>query len=97
MRRTGICGSAETLLVDSAIADTLLPKLAEALQDAGCELRGDEAVPAPCADMKPATEDDWATEYLAPIITVGLSTGLTVRSRTSPYGRPATPKRDHRG
>ena len=76
MRRTGICGSAETLLVDSAIADTLLPKLAEALKEAGCELRGDDRARAIVADMKPATEEDWATEYLAPILAVAVVDGI---------------------
>ena len=76
MRRTGICGSAETLLVDSAIADTVLPKLAEALKEAGCELRGDERARAIVADMKPATEEDWATEYLAPILAVAVVDGI---------------------
>jgi len=76
MRRTGICGSAETLLVDSAIADTLLPKLAEALKEAGCELRGDERARAIVADMRPATEEDWATEYLAPILAVAVVDGI---------------------
>ncbi len=76
MRRTGICGSAETLLVDSAIAGTLLPKLADALKAAGCELRGDERARAIVADMKPATEEDWATEYLAPILAVAVVDGI---------------------
>ena len=76
MRRTGICGSAETLLVDSAIADTLLPKLADALKAAGCELRGDERARAIVPDMKPASEEDWATEYLAPILAVAVVDGV---------------------
>ncbi len=76
MRRTGICGSAETLLVDSAIAGTLLPKLADALKAAGCELRGDARSRALVPDMKAATEEDWATEYLAPILAVAVVDGI---------------------
>jgi glutamate-5-semialdehyde dehydrogenase len=76
MRRTGICGSAETLLVDSAIAGTLMPKLADALKAAGCELRGDARSRALVPDMKAATEEDWATEYLAPILAVAVVDGI---------------------
>lgn len=75
MRRTGICGSAETLLVDSAVADTLLPKLADALKTAGCELRGDENARAVVPWMKAAVEEDWSTEYLAPILAVAIVEG----------------------
>jgi glutamate-5-semialdehyde dehydrogenase len=76
MRRTGVCGSAETLLVDTAIAATLLPKLADALKAAGCELRGDGRARAIVPDMKVATEEDWATEYLAPILAVSVVDGI---------------------
>ena len=76
MRRTGVCGSAETLLVDAAIADALLPKLAEALQAAGCELRGDDRARAIVPAMTPATEADWSTEYLAPILSVAVVDGV---------------------
>ena len=64
MRRTGICGSAETLLVDRACAATHLAPLIATLLDAGCEVRGDE--PSACTDprVKPATEQDWYEEYL---------------------------------
>ncbi|HXA36094.1 MAG TPA: glutamate-5-semialdehyde dehydrogenase [Steroidobacteraceae bacterium] len=70
MRRTGICGSAETLLVDRACAETHLAPLIKALLDAGCEVRGDEASGATDARVKPATEQDWYTEYLDAIIAV---------------------------
>ena len=70
MRRTGICGSAETLLVDRAGAATHLAGLIEALIDAGCEVRGDADAQRADARVKPATEEDWRTEYLDAIISV---------------------------
>ena len=70
LRRTGICGSAETLLVDRAGASRLLAPLVQALLDAGCEVRGDEATCAVDARVRPATEQDWYTEYLDAIIAV---------------------------
>ncbi len=70
MRRTGICGSAETLLVDRAGAATHLAGLIEALIDAGCEVRGDAEAQRADARVKPATEEDWRTEYLDAIISV---------------------------
>ena len=69
MRRVSVCGSTETLLIDAAVAPTLLPKIAEALVAAGCELRGDDAARA-IVPMSEATEDDWKTEYLLPILSV---------------------------
>ncbi|HEY4444243.1 MAG TPA: glutamate-5-semialdehyde dehydrogenase [Steroidobacteraceae bacterium] len=70
MRRTGVCGSAETLLVDRACAATHLAPLIGALLDAGCEVRGDEASARVDAQVKPATEQDWYAEYLDAIIAV---------------------------
>ena len=70
MRRTGICGSAETLLVDRACAATHLKPLIASLLDAGCEVRGDEESAEVDARVKPATEQDWYTEYLDAIIAV---------------------------
>ncbi|GAB5375427.1 MAG: glutamate-5-semialdehyde dehydrogenase [Acuticoccus sp.] len=75
MRRTGICGAAETLLVDAAVAHTMVPRLAAALAEAGCELRGDAAAVRHHA-MDAAAEADWHTEYLAPIISVAVVAGL---------------------
>ncbi|MEZ5937286.1 MAG: glutamate-5-semialdehyde dehydrogenase [Hyphomonadaceae bacterium] len=75
MRRTGICGSAETLLIDAAIAPHLLPKIAEALKSAGCELRGDERART-IYPMSEAAEEDFRTEYLAPILSVAVVDGL---------------------
>jgi glutamate-5-semialdehyde dehydrogenase len=70
MRRTGVCGSAETLLVDRACAATHLAPLVAALLEAGCEVRGDEASMRVDARVKPATEHDWYAEYLDAIIAV---------------------------
>lgn len=76
MRRTGVCGAAETLLVDRAVAATHLKPLVEMLIDAKCEVRGDKATQAVDKRVKPATEGDWSTEYLDAIITVGLVDGV---------------------
>jgi len=76
MRRTGVCGAAETLLVDRAGAAKLLKPLIAMLIDAGCEIRGDAAVQATDARVKPASEADWSTEYLDAIITAGVVDGV---------------------
>ena len=76
MRRTGVCGAAETLLVDRAAAAKLLKPLIAMLIDAGCEVRGDAAVQAADTRVKAATEADWSTEYLDAIITAGVVDGL---------------------
>lgn len=76
MRRTGICGAAETLLIDKAIAEEIWPKLASALRSKGCELRGDEALRAIDPDFAPASEEDFYTEYLAPILSVAVVDGV---------------------
>ncbi|HZL61755.1 MAG TPA: glutamate-5-semialdehyde dehydrogenase [Pseudolabrys sp.] len=70
MRRTGVCGAAETLLVDRAATTTCLKPLVEMLIDAGCEIRGDKATQAVDKRVRPATEEDWSTEYLDAIIAV---------------------------
>ena len=76
MRRTGICGSAETLLVDRACAATHLKPILEALAAKGCEIRASEEVMALVPNLKPATEEDWSTEYLDAIISVTLVDGI---------------------
>ncbi len=76
MRRTGICGAAETLLVDRAAAPRLLAPLLGVLLDAGCEVRGDAAAQAADSRVKPATEEDWATEYLDAIISAKVVDGV---------------------
>lgn len=70
MRRVSVCGATETLLVDRAAAERLLPPVAADLIAAGCELRGDAEARALVPAMKPATDADWTTEYLAPILAV---------------------------
>ncbi|MCH9696071.1 MAG: glutamate-5-semialdehyde dehydrogenase [Gammaproteobacteria bacterium] len=76
MRRTGICGSAETLLVDQALAGTVLPDVCTALQDAGCEVRGDAEVMSAVSEATAATEEDWSTEYLDAVISVRVVAGI---------------------
>jgi glutamate-5-semialdehyde dehydrogenase len=76
MRRTGICGAAETLLVDRGAAPSLLVPLVQMLIDAGCEVRGDRDTQAVDPRVTCATEDDWATEYLDAIIAVKLVDGV---------------------
>jgi glutamate-5-semialdehyde dehydrogenase len=76
MRRTGICGAAETVLVDQPIATAALPNIIRLLTDAGCEIRGDAAVQAMSNHVKPATEEDWSTEYLDAIISVRVVDGV---------------------
>jgi glutamate-5-semialdehyde dehydrogenase len=76
MRRTSVCGAAETLLVDRAGAAKLLKPLIGMLIDAGCEVRGDAAVQAVDPRVKPASEADWSTEYLDAVITAGVVDGV---------------------
>jgi glutamate-5-semialdehyde dehydrogenase len=76
MRRTGVCGAAETLLVDRACASTHLAPLIHVLLEAGCEVRGDQAVQAIDARVKPASEEDWGTEYLDAIMAAKLVDGV---------------------
>jgi len=68
LRRTGVCGAAETLLVHAAHADSLLPRLVRALLDAGCAVRGDEITLRADPRVTPASEEDWRTEYLDAVI-----------------------------
>jgi glutamate-5-semialdehyde dehydrogenase len=76
MRRTGVCGAAETLLVDRACASTHLAPLIDVLLDAGCEVRGDQAVQAVDRRVRPASEADWSTEYLDAIMAARLVDGV---------------------
>lgn len=75
LRRTGICGATESIVIDRKIADQVVPKLADAMA-ADCELRGDEEAVALDSRIKPATEEDWDTEYLDPIASVKIVDGL---------------------
>jgi glutamate-5-semialdehyde dehydrogenase len=76
MRRTSVCGAAETLLVDRAVEATHLKPLIAMLIDAGCEVRGDAAAQKVDPRVKPAKEEDWGTEYLDAIITAGVVDGV---------------------
>jgi glutamate-5-semialdehyde dehydrogenase len=75
-QRMGVCNAAESLVVHRAIAATFLPSLAAALAEHGIELRGDGRARALVARMKPATQEDWATEYLGPILSVRIVDSL---------------------
>lgn len=70
MRRTGICGALETILVDQALVSSHLPGFVQTLLEAGCEVRGDETVQGVDDRVQAATAEDWSTEYLAPIVAV---------------------------
>jgi glutamate-5-semialdehyde dehydrogenase len=76
MRRTGICGAAETLLIDQACASTHLAPIVRDLLEAGCEVRGDATVQAADARVRRASEDDWYTEYLDAIIAARVVEGV---------------------
>ena len=76
MRRTGICGATETLLVDRSVAERLLPPILEALAERGCELRGDEVVRSLDGRVVSAEATDWDTEFLAPILAIKTVEGL---------------------
>ncbi|WP_431320814.1 glutamate-5-semialdehyde dehydrogenase [Rhizobium sp. YTU87027] len=77
MRRTGICGAVETILVDRAVAKTHLRPLLEALAGAGCEIRGSAEVVQAMPGAKAATEEDWSTEYLDAIVSVAIVDGIS--------------------
>ena len=76
MRRTGICGAAETLLIDKKNAEIVLPRIAKALKDMGCELRGCDNSLKIIRDMNPAQKSDWSTEYLDAIISIKIVNGI---------------------
>ena len=87
MRRTGVCGAAETLLVDRAISGSHLPALLQALQEAGCAIRGDATSQAAVPGVAPASETDWSAEYLDAIIAVRVVDGVDEAIRhISTYG-----------
>ena len=76
MRRLSICGAAESLVVDKAVAPTIVPRLVEDLSAAGCEVRGDDAAQALDARVVPASSEDWSTEYLDAVISLRIVDGL---------------------
>jgi glutamate-5-semialdehyde dehydrogenase len=91
MRRPGICGATETLLVDKSAPAEVLPALVQALLDAGCEVRGDAAAQAADARVAVATDADWRTEYLEPIISVKTVDGVEdAVAHISQYGTQHT-------
>ncbi len=77
MRRTGICGAAETVLVDRSAADRLLVPLCAALSEAGCEIRGDDEVQKIISSAVAASDADWSTEYLDAIVSVRIVAGVS--------------------
>ncbi len=76
MRRTGVCGAAETILFDRAVAGTIMPAILDDLIAAGCEVRGDAEVCAAEARARPASEEDWGTEYLDAVISARMVDGV---------------------
>jgi glutamate-5-semialdehyde dehydrogenase len=76
MRRPGICGATETLLVDRSVAAEFLPPMIDDLTDAGCEIRGDDAARTMDSRIKLASEKDWRTEYLDAVLAVRVVDGL---------------------
>src|SRR5207302_7137312 len=95
MRRTGICGAAETVLIDRACVATHLAPVVRDLLDAGCEVRGDATVLEVDPRVRPASEDDWYTEYLDAIIAArvvdGVDAAIAPIARYAP--RPPHPTR----
>ncbi len=76
MRRTGICGATETLLIDRSVVATHLQPILDDLIAAGCAVRGDPEIAALDQRVTPAREEDWVTEYLAPVISVRVVAGV---------------------
>ena len=90
-QRYGVCNAMETLLVNESIAPKVLPRLAKIYADKGVELRGDEKSRALVSNMKPATEQDWYTEFLAPILAVRVVKDLDAAiEHISKYGSQHT-------
>ena len=93
MRRTGICGAAETVLVDREAAARLLPDVCTALAESGCEIRGDAAVRELVPQTRTAVDEDWRTEYLDAIVSIRVVDGLDVAVEhiaefgSGPYGK----------
>jgi glutamate-5-semialdehyde dehydrogenase len=91
MRRTGVCGSAETILVDQKIATEALPLLIRILKDAGCEIRGDDACQKIDVAVNAATEEDWSTEYLDAIVAMKVVEGVdAAMNHIATYGSQHT-------
>ena len=91
MRRTGVCGSAETILIDRAAAKTNLASIIRTLIDAGCEVRGDKEAQAVDTRVKPASEEDWSTEYLDSIVSLKVVDGVNeAMAHIAKYGSQHT-------
>ncbi len=91
MRRTGVCGSAETILVDRAAADRNLKAIIRALIDAGCEVRGDTDAQGADTRVKSASEEDWSTEYLDAIVSLKVVDGVeAAMAHIAKYGSQHT-------
>ena len=91
MRRTGVCGSAETILIDRAAAGTNLKPIILTLIDAGCEVRGDAETQAADARVKPASQEDWSTEYLDAIVSMRVVGGVAeAMAHIAKYGSQHT-------
>ena len=101
MRRTGVCGATETMLIDAKIIGTHLTPILADLANAGCEIRGDARVRAHYPRAKPATEEDWRTEYLDAIIAVRVVDGVEEAIRhianLLPAHRSTSRRQRHRG
>jgi len=76
LRRTGVCGATETLLIDAALADALLPTLVADLRARGCDFRADARARAIVADLKPATDEDFSTEWLDSVLSIAVVDGV---------------------
>ncbi len=91
MRRTGVCGSAETILIDRAAADRNLKAIIRALIDAGCEVRGDTDAQGADTRVKSASEEDWSTEYLDAIVSLKVVDGVeAAMAHIAKYGSQHT-------
>ncbi|MEZ4257268.1 MAG: glutamate-5-semialdehyde dehydrogenase [Polyangiales bacterium] len=76
VQRPGVCNAMETLLVDGSVAETFVPRVAAAMREKGVEIRGDERVCALVPEAKRASDDDWDTEYLSLILSLGIVDGI---------------------
>ena len=91
MRRTGVCGSAETILIDKAGAGANLKPIIRTLIDSGCEIRGDSLAQAADPGVKPASEEDWSTEYLDAIVSLRVVDGVdAAMAHIAKYGSQHT-------
>ena len=98
MRRTGVCGATETLLIDAAIAPALLPVLVADLAALGCDFRADAAARDICPELPAATEEDFATEWLDSVLSVAVVDGVDGGARPYPPVRLRAYRGDrHRG